>query len=134
MQVPTSIVIIDDEADLSLLLKQFFIKIGFDAVSFTNPRLAFDYLKYNHNKYALIITDFAMPEISGLQLATKIREEINSKTKIILITAFDTLEIEYQQNFKLAKIDKIIQKPIKLSELKKTIYHVLQQIPNIKTK
>jgi YesN/AraC family two-component response regulator len=66
--------------------------MGFDAVSFTNPRLAFDYLKYNYSKYALIITDFAMPEISELQLATKLREEINSKIKIILVTAFDTLD------------------------------------------
>ncbi|MGN6559282.1 MAG: response regulator [Candidatus Nitrosocosmicus sp.] len=89
MQVPTSIVIIDDEANLSLPLKQFFfVKMGFDAVSITKPRLAFDYLKYNHSKYALIITDFAMPEISGLQLAIKLREEINSKIKIILVTAF----------------------------------------------
>ena len=126
MLIPIPILIIDDEIDLSLLLKQFLNKIGFDAVSFTNSRLAFDHLKHNHNKYSLIITDFKMPEISGLQLATKIRNEINSKVKIFLITAFDISDLDNVLEFQTAKIDRIIQKPIRLSTLKEIIIQTFQ--------
>jgi len=38
--------------------------------------------------------------------------------KIFLMTAFDVTDIENQIQYKLARIDRIIQKPIKLSILK----------------
>ena len=44
-QLPLPILLIDDEADLILHLKKFLNKRGFNTVSFTDPLLAFEYLK-----------------------------------------------------------------------------------------
>jgi two-component system cell cycle response regulator CpdR len=133
MQLPLSILVVDDEIDLGLLLKQFLHGLGFDVVSFTNSLLAFEHLKHNHKSYSLIITDLRMPGLSGIDLANKIRKEINSSIKIFLITAFDISDLKDQPNFKLANIENIIQKPIKLSHLKKIINHTFQQeISNVK--
>jgi response regulator RpfG family c-di-GMP phosphodiesterase len=61
-----------------------------------------------------------MPYMSGIELANSIRE-INSTVKIFLITAFDIDDIKDSKNYQDAKIDKIIQKPIKFSMSKKLI-------------
>ena len=122
-----SILVIDDEVDLGLLLKQFLNKTGFNAISFADPLLAFEHLKdSSKNEYSLIITDLRMPGISGLQLANRIRKEINLKVKIFLITAFDISDLDNVLEFQTAKIDRIIQKPIRLSTLKEIINQTVQ--------
>jgi DNA-binding response OmpR family regulator len=133
MQLPLQILLIDDESDLVLLLKQFLNKMGFDTISFTSPLLAFEHIKNNLNKYSLIITDLRMPGISGIELANKIRKEIRSSIKIFLMTAFDISDLKDQLDFQTANIENLIQKPIKLSTLEKMINLTLQQqISNIK--
>ncbi len=127
MQAPLSILVVDDEVDIGLLLKQFLLGLGINAVSFTSSLLAFEHLKNSHKNYSLIITDLRMPGMSGIDLSIKIRKEINSSIKIFLITAFDISDLKNQPNFKLANIENIIQKPIKLSHLKKIINQTFQQ-------
>jgi CheY-like chemotaxis protein len=127
MQLPLSILVVDDEVDIGLLLKQFLHGLGINAVSFTSPLLAFEHLKNSHKNYSLIITDLRMPGMSGIDLSIKIRKEISSSIKIFLITAFDISDLKNHSNFKLANIENIIQKPIKLSHLKKIINQTFQQ-------
>jgi CheY-like chemotaxis protein len=120
MQNPLSVLIVDDEIELAALFKDYFEANGMDAVSFTNPLLALEYFKDNQNRLSLVITDLRMPGICGLELANKIRE-LNNSIKIFLITAFDTDDLENNEIYQSAKINRIIQKPIKLSVLKKLI-------------
>ncbi|WP_148687532.1 response regulator [Candidatus Nitrosocosmicus hydrocola] len=80
MQSTLSILIVDDEVELSTLFKEYFEARGMDTLSFSNPLLALEYLNENHNKFSLIITDLRMPGINGLDLAKKIRE-VNDSIK-----------------------------------------------------
>ncbi len=120
MQNPLTILIVDDEEELTILYKEFVRTMGYDAVSFTSPLLALKHYKQRVDKYSLVITDLRMPGMCGLEFANKIRE-LNPSVKIFLITAFDIADIESKWAVGTAKIDKVIQKPIKLSMLKKTI-------------
>ena len=124
MLTPLSILIVDDEIELATLFKNYIEAMGLDAISFTNSLLAFEYFKDNPNKFSLVITDLRMPGICGLELAKNIRE-LNDLVNIFLITAFDISDLEGSEAYKSAKIDKVIQKPIKLSILKKLIEDVL---------
>lgn len=119
------ILIIDDEFDLSNLVRQYLVKSGFDAISFTSPVLALEHFKSNPEIYRLVITDSRMPNMDGLTLANKIRE-VNYVIKIFLITAFDISDLDNQINYKNANFSKIIQKPIKLSLLKSMINETLK--------
>lgn len=47
--------------------------------------------------------------------------ELNDAVKIFLITAFDTVELESNESYQSAKVDKVLQKSINLSALKKII-------------
>src|SRR5215210_3398898 len=116
-----SVLIVDDEQELATLYREFLIGMGFDVVvSFTDPLMAFEHYRQCVDKYSIVITDLRMPGMNGIELANKIRE-LNSSVKIFLITAFDIADIQDNESYKQAKIDKIVQKPLKLSLLKKII-------------
>lgn len=121
MHLPSiSILIVDDEKDIITLYKEFMIRVGYDAICFTNPVLAFEHYKQFPDKYSLIITDLRMPGMSGIELAKKVRE-LNSIVKIYLITAYDTGDIESQQACEEAKFNIILEKPLELFTLQKII-------------
>jgi response regulator RpfG family c-di-GMP phosphodiesterase len=61
-----------------------------------------------------------MPGMCGLELANRIRE-LDSDVKIFLITAFDIADIESKWAVGTAKIDQVLQKPIRFPVLKETI-------------
>ncbi|HYF99982.1 MAG TPA: response regulator [Candidatus Saccharimonadales bacterium] len=119
-----SILVVDDESELATLFKTFLDKEGHTAISFTDPTLALEYFKQTPDKHSLIITDLRMPSLSGLQLAKKIRK-LNTDIKIFLMTAFDTKDLENQVEYKEARIDKLIQKPIRFSDLRRLVNDAL---------
>ncbi len=87
--------------------------IGYSTVSFVNPVEALNYFNKNFTKCALVITDYAMPELSGLDLIKKIREtDRNHRIKIIVISATVKDDIiNYNDKFFNLKIDKFLEKP-----------------------
>ncbi|MDP8906794.1 MAG: response regulator [Thermoproteota archaeon] len=120
-----SVLIVDDEEDISYLLRQYLTQRGFDAVSFTSPLLAFEHFKHNPHTYPIVITDLRMPGMSGTELANKIRET-NDTAKIFIVTAFDPMDLESKPGYRQAKIERVIQKPINLLQVKNIIKQALQ--------
>ncbi len=115
-----SIIVVDDEIELATLFKTFLNQQGFNTISFVDPVLALEYFKETSDKHSLIITDLRMPGLNGLELAKKIRE-LNTNIKIFLMTAFETRDLENHIDFKMARIDRLIQKPVRFSDLKEMI-------------
>jgi DNA-binding response OmpR family regulator len=121
-----SIVIIDDEIELSILFKEFLEREGYNAITFTDPLMALEYFKETSEKISLIITDLRMPGLSGIDLAKNVRQ-INDNILIFLMTAFDARDLQDKIDFKIAKIDKILQKPVQFSDLRRLIKNVLMR-------
>ena len=64
--------------------------------------------------------------MSGLDLINKIREkDTGCNIKIILISAFMKSDVNVNDRLKNLKIDKIIEKPIRLENLKNEIQKLL---------
>jgi two-component SAPR family response regulator len=61
-----------------------------------------------------------MPNKTGIELANEIRT-VNSTVDIWLTTAFMLTDFSNDSNFKSAKINRVIEKPIKVSNLIKLI-------------
>jgi two-component SAPR family response regulator len=88
-QQTVGILVLDDDFDLSSLVKQILQKQGFKNVfSFTDPLLALEHFRINHKNYSLIISDVRMPGMNGFEFAIQARK-ISSKIKILLMTAFE---------------------------------------------
>jgi len=96
--------------------------IGYSTVFFVNPIEALNYF-HNFTNYTLVITDYAMPEMSGLDLIKNIREkDRNYKIKTIVISA--TIKnniVNYNYRFLELKVDKFLEKPLSLEKLKNEI-------------
>jgi CheY-like chemotaxis protein len=121
-----SVVVVDDEMEMANLFKEHVQKIGFDTISFTDPCLALDYIKDNFKSFSLVITDLRMPKMSGIDLAREIRK-VNNNIKIILITAFMIEDLIDDERFKYARIDRVVQKPMKFATLRESILQLLSQ-------
>lgn len=79
---PPILIVDDDPAVLDVLSGQIAFA-GYEAETFLNPREAFAALR--HTAYAAVISDFRMPEMTGLELLTRVRE-IQPGAMRILIT------------------------------------------------
>jgi DNA-binding response OmpR family regulator len=77
-----SVLIIEDDANLVLVLKQFILSLGLNANSTYSGKKGFK--KALSNKYQLFIIDLGLGDISGLKLVEKIR--ITNNKPIIIIT------------------------------------------------
>ena len=115
-----SVIVVDDEIELASLFKTFLINSGYDTVSFSDPLVALEYFKDSSDKHSLIITDMRMPGMCGIELAKKIRT-FNDNSKIFLMTAFDIVDLENNHDYKAAKINRLLQKPIRFSDLREMI-------------
>jgi DNA-binding NtrC family response regulator len=83
-----NIVIIDDETDILLMLEKFLSRSGYNVQTFNNPVTAISSLPKNTD---LILLDIMMPQMNGLDALPKLLEK-NPKTKVLMMTAYSTLD------------------------------------------
>ena len=116
MSPPLSIMIVERERDLSHLYKLYLARLRIDSIIFDDPLMALDHYQQNHGRYALILLDYALPNMTGLELAKRIRK-INSKVHIIMLTGYNIINTVLEDEFREAKITETLLKPIHLSDL-----------------
>ncbi|HNW82008.1 MAG TPA: ATP-binding protein [bacterium] len=85
-----SICLVDDEAEIVRSHTIMLENMGFHVEGFTKPSSVIETLSDDPFRYDLIITDFNMPEMNGVEFAKKIRG-INQDQKLILITGYNDL-------------------------------------------
>jgi two-component system response regulator ChvI len=121
----TAILIVDDEPDILRVLKKSLEDDGYEVYGFTHPVAALEHLKDNPEYYSVLISDIRMPGMSGFELARTVRS-LNSKIKIILMTAFEVNMSEFVKVLPSIKIDALLHKPFKITRvqevLEKTIH------------
>ena len=124
----TKILVVDDEEDLKILIKQRFRqKIRqneYDFVFAENGRHALEQL-LEHTDVDLILSDINMPEMDGLTLLSKLSEQ-NSLLKSVMVSAYGDME-NIRTAMNRGAFD-FITKPIDFKDLEitieKTIVHV----------
>ena len=120
----------DDAQDTVYTFDIYLKSLGYSTISFVNPVEALNYFNKNFTNCILIITDYVMPQMSGLDLIQKIREtDRNYKIKTIVISA--TVKnniIKYNDKFLNLKIDKFLEKPLPLEELKNEVKKLFNKI------
>ncbi len=116
---------VDDERDVLDLFSEYLISNGYNIIAFDNPVKALEYFYENTNNCSVVITDYRMPEMSGLEFLKKIREKDTAlKIKTIIVSAYTKTDIPYEISY-IMKIDKILEKPVFLDELKTEIQKLL---------
>ena len=117
------ILIIDDDLELTALIKKFLENNKYKVSSFDNPKVALQSLEKKHN-YELIILDITMPEMDGFQVLREIRK--NSIIPIIMLTARGEVE-DRIVGLELGA-DDYMPKPFEPEELIARIQSILRRI------
>ncbi|MGA9745639.1 MAG: response regulator [Nitrososphaeraceae archaeon] len=113
-QSPVFVAVIDDEADLAYLFKEALSQIdGVQVFAFTDPSLALEHFQANHQNYMVIISDYRMPTMTGMELLSKIKD-VNPAVTRIMMRAFE-IQDELFQEYKC--VDKFLQKPFLMTDL-----------------
>ena len=108
------VAVIDDEADLAYLFKEALSQIdGVEVFAFTDPLLALEHFKANHQNYRVVISDYRMPTMTGMELLSKIKD-VSPATTRIMMSAFE-IQDELFQEYKC--VDKFLQKPVLMTDL-----------------
>ena len=114
------ILIIDDDQDIRLLLDRFLSKNGFVTETAYNGESAIELLK--QNAFDLVLCDFKLPDITGLELIQKTKI-LNPKASIIIITGYSDVKVAVK-TIKLGAYD-YVTKPLYPDEILLTIKQAL---------
>jgi CheY-like chemotaxis protein len=106
--------VVDDEHDIMSLFSDALSEIGDNSVfGFIDSTLALEHFKLHQLDYSLILSDYRMPTMDGMELLKKVKA-INPSVKTVLISAFDIDDKLFEE---CKCVDKILQKPITIPEL-----------------
>jgi CheY-like chemotaxis protein len=111
------ILIVDDEPNVTLILSRSLDKLDKKYEVETAQSGAEALSKLQDKPYALVITDYKMPEMNGLDLAMAVRR-VAPETQVILMTAHGTGDLQNTAN---TDLDGYIDKPFKLSEIREIV-------------
>jgi len=117
MSVYRIISIVDDDADITLLFQEVLKSISqIKVITFTDPVSALKHFQFNEHSYVLVISDYRMPGLNGIEFLKKIKD-LNPFVRTILITAFLIDDDRFQECTKKQIINAFLQKPVRIHDL-----------------
>src|ERR671910_610601 len=118
------ILVVDDEADLTLFYRLSLEYHGFEVESFNDSRKALSNFKPNY--YDLAILDIKMPNMDGFELYKEIKEK-DPNVKVCFLTASELYYQEFREKeYNALDKDLFIRKPIGNDELIKEIKRLIK--------
>jgi signal transduction histidine kinase len=115
-----NVLVVDDEPRVREVISAFLRSEGHGVTTANNGREGFE--QFQTKPFDLIVTDRAMPEMSGDQMAGLIKQ-VSPNIPVVLLTGFGALiEVTSAQS---KDIDVVLSKPVTLGALRKTIESLL---------
>ena len=128
--------IVDDDPGITMFFHEALRTIpGITIFTFTDPILALEHFQDKGYAYVLVISDYKMPGLNGMEFLRKIKDQ-NRFVRTILMTAFEIDNTLFQEYTKMKIINGFLQKPIGLHDLIKEVntqldsYEVQKKYPS----
>ena len=117
MSLSKLVSIVDDDSDITTLFRDALVGIcGITIFTFTDPLLALKHFQKNQGAYVLVISDYMMPGLNGMELLKKMKD-MKECVRTILMTAYDIEDTVFQDYRKEEIINGFFQKPVRLTKL-----------------
>jgi len=114
------VLVVDDEEGIRSLFVRSLAKQGYEVLATGRGNEALRITRDECPK--VVILDIKLPEINGLEVLEKIREE-GSRAKVIIVTGYPSLEVS--KKAKDLGVDSVIPKPFSLTKIRRTIKKAL---------
>jgi len=108
------VLVLDDEKNITFVVKAILEKGGFEVDAFNDPIAALAAATDLDKNYSVMITDLYMPKMNGMQILEEMRSKVPG-FPVVMITAFGTVETAVQA-LKNGAFD-YITKPFEQSEI-----------------
>jgi signal transduction histidine kinase/FixJ family two-component response regulator len=118
------VLFIDDDPALAATGERMLEKLGYRVEVSTQSLEAFEVFHKTPHRFDIVVSDYIMPNMTGLQLARKIKE-IRADIPIIMCTGFN--ESVNKNNFKSLGIDGFFMKPIVIEQMALLVRKVLDE-------
>lgn len=115
------ILIVDDEPNVTLVLAESLRRLDASYIIDTAQSSAEALSKVRDQHYALVMTDYRMPVMNGLDLAIAIRQ-LSPDTRIVLMTAYGTSTL---RNASSVTLDGYIDKPCTMTQIRQIVEQAL---------
>lgn len=112
------ILIVDDQKEIRDLLSIFFLFNGYDVESVEDGEAAMRLVK--EKQYDLVVADFLMPKMDGLNLTKKLKL-YNPSLSILIMSGSGVGEAFFRE----AGADAFLTKPLDLSSMKVLVEEIL---------
>ncbi len=120
---PINVLVVDDDQVLLDTAENTLKSLNVNAFKSTSGSEALELIKTKKDEFDIIIIDWKMPDMDGIETIKAIKKEIGNKVPILLISAYDYSDLE--QAAKDAGANGFISKPLFRSTLYKKINEVL---------
>jgi PAS domain S-box-containing protein len=121
-----TILLVEDEANLRYLARQYLEKQGYRVIEAADGAVAMQIAVAHEGVIHLLLTDVIMPGMNGRELAQRI-SEIRPNVKILYMSGYT--ENVIGRNGTLDAGVRLLQKPFSLRDLKSKVREVLDTIP-----
>ena len=108
------IAVVDDEPDITNVLKKGLERHGFSVDTFNDPQAAL--VSFQPMYYDLMIIDIRMPRINGFDLYRQLKKR-DTSVKVYFLTAFQIYYEEFRKMFPAIDVKAFIRKPVSISNL-----------------
>jgi PAS domain S-box-containing protein len=117
-----TVMIVDDEPTLVALAEEMLAGLGYEPVGFVSSRVALQAFRANLARFDLILTDEAMPELVGTELAREIRL-LRADVPIILMSGHGGAPLEHRAA--AIGVKEVLHKPLQRVDLAEALARTL---------
>jgi DNA-binding NtrC family response regulator len=111
----SSVIIVNDNADLVNLFKDVLEQQRFETYGFTDPSLALEKIKSNPDQFSLMLVDY--PTLGFERKIAKEVKATNKNIRILLTSAYNLSAVDVTKE----GYDKSLQIPVRLNTLVSTV-------------
>jgi PAS domain S-box-containing protein len=113
-----TVMIVDDEPTLVALAEEMLAGLGYEPVGFESSRIALQAFRAKPDRFDLILTDEAMPELMGTELAREIRL-LRTEIPIILMSGHGGAPLEHRAA--VIGVKEVLHKPLRRVDLAESL-------------
>jgi CheY-like chemotaxis protein len=124
------VMIVDDEPMLVALAEEMLAGLGYEPVGFHSSSLALQAFRATPQRFDLLLTDEAMPDLVGTELAREIRV-IRPDIPIILMSGHGGAALE--ERAAIIGVDEVLHKPLQRADLAESLARILDKLPDGKS-
>ena len=112
--------VVDDSKTIRMIIRRILVELGYEVCEAGNGKEALDVLAVEKTAVSLVLADWNMPEVNGLELVTRLRQDPDySSIKVIMVTT--ETEMDHMVTALKAGANEYVMKPFTKNILKEKL-------------